>query len=872
MINPVTNLILSTQSSESLTLKFDIHTGDIGGYWLYKSTDGGITYSRDSFKIDSTITTESGGTKTYNDDTYTYFSYGLGTDDYGRQLFFYIVAVSTIWEESVPSNVASVYTTPNSPNNFSVIFDNFDVILSWDAPSTTNGKNTAISKYAIYRGTYYSAGTGIIDNNIITNSLLTLGNKYLIIDKQKKSIWEGIVETNGEVTLSSDNQSVVADTSEDYSTTADSIEIFIYSNDSELIAYTTDTNYTDTTFLKNTIYLYSIAVIGYESNYSDLTYQYLLTPDLKGVTPYLRYIGNSANTFLNNKYWRILRDILIDKNYYNKSQFSIPYLSNETYNFKGYVGVANCKLDVFINGSIYRTSITDDYGNFEFNASLSKGESLIQLQARDRKNISFSNKSNRYKINTVNIYTFFAALGKEYTDIWTEILAQQVDNSFIDGRYLAVESRISPLLGIYKDVSEEDENFRNILIAIYNCYIYVGFKEALNMLFEALKTYSSEIDSYEIFYNNEFYDTFVTNKMPVVRGYQLTSTGLVRAKYWYAVTSYSTDGEESDAIIIPCDSRWWPIYYDAYEEEVFKGYNVLQWDEAPGVEFYKVYRYIGHEYSEITDFDYLTTTFGNFFVDTGNVATSTGDYPPPYNITNLEKPSNLRVLYDVKISNQFMALRKRNWLGIFIYAVENNSIPEFQKERILTVCRDVIPLELGYDIVIANNTSVENITAVLPNTIPIRIFNLSGSPRKGMYLDINGTYNNFDVVAYGLTFHNNITDKDGLTFYDAVYYDSTTYEYVTALYESEVYVNTFIHTKVYTWSTNSVYTTVSYRKFTNYTFSEHRNYTVTGWTQLSMVAGKASLAIAPNEEIQFRIIMNAPTWDSSQYFILESIL
>ena len=872
MINPVTNLELSSQSTDSLVLKFDIHTGEIGGYWLYKSTDGGITYERDSFKIDSTILTESGGTKTYNDDTYTYFSYSFVEDDYGRELFFYIVAISTVWEESEISNVASVYTTPNSPDNFEVVFDNFDVVLSWNAPSTTNGKNVAISNYAIYRGTYHSIGKGTITDNILYNSLLSIGNKYLIMDKQKKSMWAGTVDTDGEVTLSSENASSIFDTSEDYTTTADSIEIFKYGEDSELIAYTTDTTYIDTTFIKNMIYLYSISVIGYENNYSNLTYQYLLTPDLKGVSPYLRYVGNSANTFLNSKYWRIFRDRLIDKNYYNKSQFDIPYLSNETYNFKGYVGVANCKLDVFINGTIYRTSLTDNYGNFEFNASLSKGESLIQLQARDRKNISFSSKSNRYKINTVNIYTFFAALGKEYTDIWTEILAQQTDNSFTDGRYLAVESRVSPLLEIYKDVSEEDEDFRTIITAIYNCYIYVGFNEALIMLLDAIRDYSSEIDSYAIFYNNSFYDPIVTNKMPIVSGHQTTSTGLVRAKYWYAVTSYSTDGEESDATIIPCDSRWWPIYDNNFPNDEYKGFNVLQWDEAPGVELYKVYKYVGHEYSSAIDFDYITTTFGNLFVDTGNVPVDANDYPPPYNITNLEKPSNLRVIRNVNITNQFMVLLKRNWLNIFVYAIDDMEIPQFQIDRIINVCRDVIPLEIGYDVVIANDTSVVNETAVLPVGITSKTLNLSGTPRTGMSLDLTGSQNNFDVVAYGLTFHNDITGKDGLTFYDAVYYDSTTYEYVTALYESEVYSNNFVHAKTYTWRSYSSHISVFYRKFTNYTFSQHRNYTVTDWIQIPMVSYAAQLTLQPSDEVQFRFLMNSPTWDTTESFILESIL
>lgn len=860
MITPITNLEIASHSTTSILFKFDIHTGNIGGYWLWISYDEGVSYSKIDFKIDSTIISSSAGLKTYNDDTKTYFSYSLLENDYGRHLYFYITATSTIWEESIASNIVPTYSAPNYPNDFMVFYDNYVVNLSWSAPSTNNGKNAYISNYGIYRGTFTYVGKGTISDNVFSNSYLTVGSRYILFDKQKKNMWYGVVEnTDNTVALSSSNQYYVADTSEDYTTTADSIEVYIYANDSQLITYTTDTSYFDDSIKKNQIYLYSIVSIGYEYNSSDLLYFPVLTPDVYKINPYLRNAGNSKNSVLNNKYWRILKEILIDKNYYNKNQFAIPYIANETYNFQGYLGVANCKLDVFLNDNINLTVITDNYGNFEFNINLSKGENLIQLQARDYKNIAFSNKSNRYVVTTVNIYTFFSILGQEYTDIWDEISLQKIDADFFNSRYLSLENKLSPLLDIYKDVSETDENFRQIITAIYNSYIYVGFKEGLNMFLGALENYAPEIDSYKVFYNNEFYDTVKTGLFPVVNGQQLSSTGLIRAKYWYAVTSLNTAGEETDPIIIACDSRWWPTSTGTYNDE-YKGYNTIQWDEAPGIELYNIYRYVGMEYTSMSNFEYITTAHGNLFVDTGNVVTDPFNNPPLYNITNLTKPSNLRVIYSVNISNAFMVKRKRNWMTIFVFAVDDQEVGTFQKDRLIKVCRDLIPVEIGYDIIVCNDTSVINIIEIEPTDIPELILNVKGSPSSGMILDLTGSLNNFDTVAYGLT------------TYGSIYYDSTTYEYLTALYESNVYFNDTSNTQIFTWRSLSPNLTIYYRTLTNYTTSQHRSYISSAWTELFSGIGSASLHVGSLVDVQFRFYFNSPTWDSSEYFVLESIV
>ena len=855
MISPVTNLTISSQNSNSITFQFDEVTDPlIGGYWLWKSLDKGITYTQVDFQIDSIITNTSGGTQTTNRDGYTYFSYQLETTDYGRELYFYITAVSQLWEISILSNVVETFTTPNPPTNLIAAFNNYVCNLSWDAPFTSTGLNTDISNYAVYRGTFISLGNGTLDaNNTISNPLLTVGDTYIIFDNLKKNMWYGTVaNTDGTVQLSSTNQYKIADTSTDYTVTDKSITIYIYSSDLQIIGYTLDTIFVDNTITKNNIYYYAVAAIGYTNNYSSMIYCPVFTPSLNGIVPYLRYVGNSTNALLNNRYWRILKNILIDKNYYNKNQFAIPYIANETYNFKGYLGVYNCNLDVFLNNTYYLTVVTDVYGNFEFNISLQKGDNLIQLQARDYQNITFSNKSSNYKITTVNIYTFFSGLGIEYENIWTEIYNQQQDHDFVNGRSESVENQVSPLVGIYRDISEADADYRQILLAVYNSYIYVGFKEALNMVFEVIKQYTAEIDDYEIYYNNEFYDTMECNVFPITSGAQISSTGLIRQKYWYAVTSTNEIGEETDPSIVPCDDRWWPITSTGY-----RGYNTLMWNEANGVDLYNIYRCDIDEYSSVNDFYFLRTIPSNLFVDNGMTSTGSKN-PPPYNINNFNKPSNLRILNN-KLSNRFMALRKRSWMNIFLYSVNDLEIPDYQLNRISMLCADLIPQEIGYDIIIARDSAVSSINTLQVNIVTIKLLNVMGTLSAGIFLDIDGLYNNFDTAIYGLI------------KYGSSYYDSGTYNYCIAMYESIVYYNPFTVNQTYTWESHANALKIYYRRYSSYTSSNYTNYSVGNYTLLSSGQGSFSLTLLPGEEVQFRFLFEESSWNTTDYFILKSV-
>ena len=76
---------------------------------------------------------------------------------------------------------------------------------------------------------------------------------------------------------------------------------------------------------KGTLYFYSLAALsGAEEGYS--LYYPLYTIGITSLSPYLRTVGNSENTYLSSIFWRKLKNVLTDQNYYNKQIFDIPHV------------------------------------------------------------------------------------------------------------------------------------------------------------------------------------------------------------------------------------------------------------------------------------------------------------------------------------------------------------------------------------------------------------------------------------------------------------------------------------------------------------------------------------------------------------------
>ena len=724
MTSAITNFAVysKTVSSGVQTIVFEFDTStdsDIGGYELYKSTDTpGHSISCD-IKADENAN-QASSISTSNDVNTgkTYFSYTVPEEDFGRKIYYSIEAISTSQVHSTRTSDIIVYTLLSAPTGLTCGYNNYDVVLSWTAITQEDGMNSVLNSYGIYRSEMTIPTDVVLDSatGALVSDSFTYNSYVYVFDVVKKCMWFGKVIIGGVFFATDSNRSsVVFDASLDYSALFRNLAVYVVDAATvpTAIGYTTSTTYTDIVAQKNKNYLYFVAAVNPDAALSEYASYPIITQPITDKSPYLRSIDNSPYTFLQQPHWRYLKNVLTDHNYYNKNKFDIPYLRGR-YVFKGYLGIINAKVDIYLNSIYNQTVLTDSLGNFEFSISLTKGSSYLQLHARDYKNIGFSRKSTRQKITTVNLYSFFAALGSEYKEIWDEIEAQKTDLSLTDSRFESFEIKIPPIIEYYRDIAEDEESFRSIAIAIYLAYEYGGYNEALKLVLDAFQENITEFDHYEVYYNNSLYDPKQTSRSFVIN----TSTGglgLERDNYYYGVTSTNSSNEESSAVIVRIDDRWWPTSTGLYTSTGadtstgYTGFNVITWPEVDGIELYNIYKYRGSNSSYAYDsLTFVAQRNGNIFVDidNSNLLTSTGT-PPLYTFTEHDHPESLEVINKTKVANEDIAQKRKTFITIILYAEDNQDIPDFQLDRLLALFSELIPPELIYRVQYCNDTTSE---------------------------------------------------------------------------------------------------------------------------------------------------------------------
>lgn len=725
-MNTIKNFGLSTQiltnNINTFSFEFDMYddiTVNIGGYELWASFDTPENFevvytiadsrtSQNPKTVDSTITGK------------TYFDFQgentvEGKEFAGRKIYFYLVAISTLWNRALPSNMIEVYGIPTEVQNVKGVFNNYNVALSWEKPKTNNvditkGLNSTVSSYQISRLKVQPLQSISINNDtkVITHNSFILDSLVYVHDTKYKTSWFSKVTTAGQYELSVDNiYNDIYEKNENYNAYLENLLVYValpnitYSTLSIQQTY----NYIDSSLEFGNTFFYQFQSIDSRGQKSASEFIPITTTKLAERLPILYSIANTNNSLLSQYYWRAIKEVLIDKNYYDKSYFAIPQCKGE-YNFQGYIGISNAIVDIFINDILTKQIITKDSGLFEFSVPLAKGVSYLQLQIRDHKNIDFSKKTNNIKINTVSIYSFFATLGKEYNDIWTTILERKRDISLTNSNFDAFQDKIQSLYDIQKYAGEPEDAFRTVGQALYKAYNYSGYQEALNVVLESFKNVITDLDHYEVYMNNSLYDTKLTGKSFVIT----TSTGLSRANYYYGITAVNDLGEESGPTILRVDCRWWPVTStgSAIQAYDYSGFNALTWSESKGINRYNVYRYIGRKDSiQPSDLDYLVTIPNNIFVDCGSITPNTTKKPPTLTFTYFNPPKTVKLIHNTKVASNLQMDRKSNWIVIVLYGKDATIIPEYQSYRLLNVLNDIIPPETGFTAIYCNDEITE---------------------------------------------------------------------------------------------------------------------------------------------------------------------
>jgi len=853
MIGDINNFVLSSRSLENgtttLTFEFDKPSGDYGAYKLYQKLAGGgfeeaklrIDYAHYKEDYEADYTYEA------NNKVYFEYSFGPGITD-GRLIEFRLRAISVANELSNPSSTLDIYIAPSIPTNFLTTYNGYEINLDWDDLNTSTGMNSHVLNFIVRRKGVTEIPTSAVEYDTetytLTHTSFTKGSALWVIDIAKRSKWFGNITTEGEFVLSDANKiTLSSDTASNYTILKDNLRFLIEkSSDITNLGYPTTSAFIDTTFTIDYYYIYTVAVEGGDSQESEEVKFPLFAIDVNKAYPYLRSPGNSDNEILQQPYWKYLKEVLIDANYYDKTQFAIPFFKHEEYNLKGYIGVSECKVDIFVNNIYDHTVISGTYGEFDIDYPFKKGETEIYIQARDKYNIKFSRKSAPYSIRTLNMYTWFSALGKEYKEIVDTILEIRNTVDITNVTYGVYQDVYAPFIEIYKSGDEDSDAFMTMASEVFKAFEYAAYDKSLEMVLDAFQAKIPEFDHYELFFNNDHVETHKSGGTFTYRDSVLSGLN-----YWYGISAFNTStGAETDATTIRVDRRWW--------ERGYNGINVITWDEIKNADNYKIYK--GSDEEELA---YITTTPANLYCDIGQHAEIVSNTPRLFNYTSLDKPSNIVVDNGVYVTKIHERLKKPNAMTIVLFGVGYQEIPDMEMYRIRILLDKLIPPEIRYTLLFARDPEVDVIIGkeITANGIH---YMLSGDIWSGLYLDITNS-NPLEVVT------SNEVPEEYLTYTDI---DGSTEEYdniITAIYQSDPQSdpNGFSHIS---WEADGDPGDIMFQ----YRISED-GITFNAWSE-EIDAIENSIKVFSEDPVSFeyRLVFYSPNWsDTDNVRVLEIV-
>jgi len=699
-MDPITDINIEqtypTEDGTFVRFSFVKPSGSIGGYLLYTSLDG-VDYSYYHFRVDETLQRQD-FESTYDDSGLTYYEVIFDHTYDGQQLYVGFYAISTKWELSTFVSGPIFYTCPAKVDNVFVVYDGYKNTLTWDALSTSSGLHKDISGYNLYyeHPTILDNVSLSADNTVLYSESFTVGAYVVVRDYMKYCMWCGYVTTAGQFSLTDTCISAQSDISPFYYPIIDNLRIYLVTGSNYYLDTVNQLSYEHTLSYFNTLYVYSVQACMPDGKEGRPEYYPVFSIELTQAIPYLRNSLNSPDLFLNNKYWDRIRSTLIDDAYYkNLDPYAIPYDANNAVVLSGYLGISNCYVDVFAFGNYLFTTSTGDYGEFYLSYSYSLSPMNFSFQARDKHNLQFSRISNTYRITAKNIYTYYSIFGYLFHYLEDEALEIETkDMNISTCRYETYEHKFSPFVGFYKETSETEADFMDLVSTCYLLFTHVTFKYALQSFFDkVVEKYPSILD-YKIYYNNSFYQWMNTKD-----SFVCANPLLERGRYYYGVSSISDDGEETDATIICEDCRWWDIGST--------GYIILKWDSVPNIHQYKIYR--GTSEDQLA---YLQTVSHTIFVDDGSLLPSGVEYAKTINFTSFDRPTNVYAMSFSQVTDYYMETTKTNSILIRLFLDGATELSNVIIHRIQLILSKFLPSEIRYTLQICNDNETSIYTSL----------------------------------------------------------------------------------------------------------------------------------------------------------------
>ena len=704
------------------TLSFIKPSGFLGGYEVYYSFDGAEFYFG-AFRPDLDLqlygrALTSDFTSTI--DGRTIFTFTILDSDMipGSAINIRIRALSIYKEYSEFSRSVVTYSYPSQPttdlfsNNLKVVAKQEGVTLMWNNLDFTSYSNKDVADITISKNIMQELPIQTYSNNIVYNSTIAVGDLICVYDYVNKSIWYGAATAPGQLDLSS---TLVSEYSHVYTLESPpffyNLKMYRPSPQSIVISKSAVTKvsgseltYFDPTIPYDNIVLYTVTYSMPDESISTSISLPLQFTDLSATTPTWRPLEKSNTAILSSTTWKKLKKVLIDKNYYDQNYWAIPYAETQKYSLIGFVGIADCLVDIFVNDTLHTTTSTGEYGEFEFLYKFPKTTTVIKYQARTKNNFYFSTFSIPISVRTYHLYSYFAALSTEYNKLRQKQFLNKDKISIDSCDSTAFADIYAPLVGYSRYATESISDYRGFVRETYRIYNNIAYEKSLSDLISLFTSNVSDIDSVDLKMSAEFEESQTLSINYISCLY--ADINMPRLKYRYYVSAFKADSlnnkQETSPAIIDVDTRWWPTIGD------YRGYNVLTWSRVSGADHYIIYRGQYSSDGVITEDDMvkLIETTQTMFVDTGVSYPSSNERPVLYNASVMETPANLKNTSHLLLGSYENLLKKPYYFTIFIYMKGDTVLPQYLIDRFNYILKTITPAEMFYHVIISNNSSV----------------------------------------------------------------------------------------------------------------------------------------------------------------------
>lgn len=588
------------------------------------------------------------------------------------------------------SNTLRFRTPVSQPTNFKVRHDSLDLILSWDQKLTETVESFIVERSQSEIVRSFEIQDQLYLGINFTSDEFVLGEDYVVYDMYNEYIWKPVrCVQNGRLSITAETlQNTILFV--DYQRTS-TINYSIYKFTDPYVEYATVDGQFFNGSLRirypgdDTFYKYRVKGIGGDIEiYSEVEYTKAI--EVTSKLPKLYPTYEASDIDYGGAVYFTMRNCLVDENVYKKHQFSLPLkdADDASYNFRGFIGVVDCPVEVYMDDVMFTVVRSDSNGEFSVNFNPPKSSFNMSVVAYNRDQTRTFVPIRDIPFDKVTIYSYFAMISRQIQVLSDVGYTLNVARHMLS---LADETTIKEWygrsLGLSFNYDDVYEKFRQEVLFLHPLLWNNPGLMGPSIMEEILEYY--RINDYGIrsFSIHPGGDPFQTGNDLLRLGSSVVTslrTQLGKNQYTYYVTSVdpSISTMESAPQTISVD-------YRVFNSTATINYPAIAivWDPVrpKGQAKYNVYRQINGGAIKL-----IKTTEATGYIDNG-FALETDRVFPTFQYANISAVPNLRFFSRTTLQSMSYGDYARNFLMVVIYGTAPDSIPFGIQDRLTYLLR-----------------------------------------------------------------------------------------------------------------------------------------------------------------------------------------